>query len=177
MKRSTWVAVLVTAAVLVVAGNLPRLAPAGLAATWRAGVARSLAAWPHLERRAGAGVPAPRAAVQRAPVSTGQARHAFIAISPARLLATVAPPAAALRGFAARSWPALPPYAAVPAVAGGLAALLLITGFGIALRRDRRSRVWHLARRGVSLARIARTARVPQDAVRSLLTPGPGARR
>ena len=38
MKRSTWVAVLVTAAVLVVAGNLPRLPLGGRSpSTWRAG--------------------------------------------------------------------------------------------------------------------------------------------
>lgn len=178
MKRSTWLAVLVTAAVLVVAGNLPRLAPDGVAATWRAAVTRSVAAWPHLARRAPLIVSAPRAiATTASPLANGPKRRALVAVSPARLLATVTPPAAALRGFAARRWPGLPPYAAVPAAAGALVTLLALVSFGLALRQDRRSRVWQLARRGMTLARIARTARVPQDAVRSLLTPGLGARR
>ena len=178
MKRSTWLAVLVTAAVLVVAGNLPRLGPDGVAATWRAAVARSVAAWPRLARRAPLAVSAPRAvAPATSPLANARKPRVLVAVSPARLLATVAPPAAALRGFAARTWPGLPPYAAVPAAAGALVALLALVAFGITLRQDRRSRVWQLARRGMTLARIARTARVPQDAVRSLLTPGLGARR
>lgn len=178
MKRSTWLAVLVTAAVLVVAGNLPRLAPDGLAAAWRAGIARSVAAWPRLARRAPSSLSAPHAAAPAAPrLAEGPKRRSLVAVSPARLLATVEPPAAALRGFATRAWPALPAYAAVPAVAGVLVALLALASFGIALRQDRRGRVWQLARRGMTLPRIARTARVPQDAVRSLLTPGLGPRR
>ena len=178
MKRSTWLAVLVTAAVLVAAGNLPRLAPAGLAAAWRTAVVHSVTAWPRLERHAVAGASAPRAAAPPTSPATGSPAHRpLIAVSPARLLATVESPAAALGGFATRSWLALPPFATLPAVAGGCAALLALVAFGTAMRRDRRGRVWQLARRGMSLARIARTARVPQDAVRSLLTPGLDARR
>lgn len=178
MTRSTWVVLLVTAVVLVVAGNLPRLPLASLAASWRAGVERQVAAWPRIARRAPASVSAPIPAAQATRPAAGSAqRRPLIAVSPARLLATVSVPAPALRGFVPLSWPVLPPYVAVPALAGVLAGLLVIAVSGLALRRDRRNRVWQLARRGMTLARIARTARVPQDAVRSLLTPGLIARR
>ena len=178
MTRSTWVVLLVTAVVLVVAGNLPRLPLAGLAASWRAGVERQVAQWPRIARRAPAVVPAPSLAARATRTAAGSAqRRPLIAVSPARLLATVSVPAPALPRFMPRSWPVLPPYVTVPALAGVLAGLLVIAVLGLALRRDRRSRVWQLARRGTTLARIARTARIPQDAVRSLLAPGLVVRR
>jgi len=178
MTRSTWVVLLVTAVVLVVAGNLPRLPLAGLATSWRAGVERQVAAWPRLARRAPASVPAPIPAVRATRPGAGNApRSPRISVSPARLLATVPVSVPALRRFVPLSWPVLPPYAAMPAVAGVLAGLLVIAVLGLALRRDRRGRVWQLARRGMTLPRIARTARLPQDAVRSLLTPGLVVRR
>jgi hypothetical protein len=176
VKRSTWVAVLVTAVVLVAAGNLPRLPLATLAASWSAGVERQVAAWPRLARRTPA--PAPHAVVYSLPPAAPRAmRRPLIVVAPARLLATPAPPRQASRRFAPPSLPSLPLQVLVPALAGALVGLLALVVLGFALRRDRRGHVWQLARRGMSSARIACTARVPQDAVRTLLTPGLGARR
>ena len=181
MKRSTWVAVLITTAVLVVAGNLPRLplrALDALATGWRAGIAHQVAAWPHLARRTPAALPAPHASVYMLQSAAKRPlRRPLIAVAPARLLATPAPLRAARRGFDLSSLPVPPLQLVVPAAAGVLAGLLALAMLALALRRDRRGHVWQLARRGLTPARIAHAARVPQDAVRTLLTPGLGARR
>lgn len=172
MKRSTWMAVLVTAAVLVLAGNLPRLPLAALAARWPASLARQVAAWPHLDRRA-----APHAVALRAPLASLPTRHPHVAYAPPRLLATPASPRADRGPFGLRPRLSLPLQVALPALAGVLAGLLALVTLALSLRRDRRGHVWQLARRGFSPMRIARSTRVPQDAVRTLLTPGLGARR
>jgi hypothetical protein len=178
MKRSTWLAVLVTAGVLVVAGNLPRLPLDAFAAAWQAAVSRSVAAWPRAARRTFAPPSAPRS-YAHAPLAAPArpARRALVAVAPARLLATPTPSVAARHGFALPSFPAVPLQVALPALAGVLAGALALLTFGLAFRRDRRGRVWQLARRGVPPSRIARTAGLPQDAVRTLLTPGLGSRR
>jgi hypothetical protein len=176
VKRSTWVAVLATAVVLVAAGNLPRLPLATIAASWSTGIERTVAAWPRLARRESA--PAPRAVVYSLLPAAGRpARRPLIAVAPARLLATPAPLHRSRERFELPSLPSLPLQVVVPAIAGVLAGVLALAVLGLALRRDRRGHVWQLARRGMSSARIACTARVPQDAVRTLLTPGLGARR
>jgi hypothetical protein len=118
MKRSTWLAVLVTAGVLVVAGNLPRLPLDAFAASWQAAVSRSVAAWPRAARRTFAPPFTPRS-YAHAPLAAPArpARRALVAVAPARLLATPAPAAAVRRGFALPSFPALPLQVALPALA------------------------------------------------------------
>jgi hypothetical protein len=172
VKRSTWIAVAL-AAVLVLAGNLPRLPWAALAARrGRPALARQVAAWPHLDRRA-----APHAVALRAPLASLPTRHPHVAYAPPRLLATPASPRADRGPFGLRPRLSLPLQVALPALAGVLAGLLALVTLALSLRRDRRGHVWQLARRGFSPMRIARSTRVPQDAVRTLLTPGLGARR
>jgi hypothetical protein len=179
VKRSTWIAVLLTAGVLVLAGQLPRLPWEGALASWRGGlervttqqVAQQVAQWPHLARRviADAGHAAPRLAL---PASSVRLRVPLVHVAPPMLLAT--PAAARPRG----AWRLqLPPQVALPAAAGALVGTLAALALVLSLRRDRRGMVWQMARRGQSPARIARRTRVPQDAVRTLLTPGLGARR
>jgi len=171
MKRSTWVAVLATAAILVVAGNLPRLPWDSFAARWRVSVERRVAAWPHRVRHAAA------PAVPRSDVAPAPPHRLFVPVAPARLLSTPAS-AGAPGASLARILPAgVPAAAAAAAIAGALAGLATLAVLLTLSRRDRHARVWRLARRGWSPARIAPRARVPQDAVRTLLTPGLGTRR
>jgi hypothetical protein len=167
VKRSTWVTVLVAAAVLVAAGNLPRVrwdaaGGAGTSALARvAGVRLPLSRYAHALPAANAG---PAVPVATRPVLTAPIRY-----TPPRLLVTPM-----------RPWrrPALdiPPFA----LFGGLVVagvLALASAIAWRVRTDRRGRVFHMARRGLHISRIARRAHVPQDAVRTLLTPGMGARR
>jgi hypothetical protein len=175
VKRSTWAAVLATAAVLVAAGNLPRLPLDSLVGSWRTGVERQVAAWPRFARHARAAAPAPAAA---SPLPQARAsQRSLVPVAPAWLLATPAAPRVASRGFVPASW-ILPPLRVIlPVSAGALAGIVAIALLAAGLRRDPRGHVWRLARRGQPLSRIARSARVPQDAVRTLLTPGIGSRR
>jgi hypothetical protein len=71
---------------------------------------------------------------------------------------------------------ALPPLALL---AGLVVATVLALASALVwrVRNDRRGRVFQMARRGLPTARIARRVHVPQDAVRTLLTPGMGSRR
>ena len=62
-------------------------------------------------------------------------------------------------------------------LAGALVGLATLALIARVAPPDRRGRVFRLARRGQSADRIARHARVPQDAGRTLLSPGIGARR
>jgi hypothetical protein len=151
VKRSTWLAVLGACALLVAAGNLPRVSWDGAASAVRDGAARAVASWPSRVRRTPAAAAAP--AVVPAPVAS-------------RLAATPARPA----------WPrAAGPVAS--ALAGALAGLALLALLLAALRRDPRARVLQLARAGRSTRRIAREARLPEDAVRTLLAAGRSRRR
>jgi hypothetical protein len=176
VKRSTAIAVLVTAAVLVAAGQLPSLPWQAAAATWRSSVASEVGSWPQRVRSLSVQLPRttmftrhtlakPAAVVPQATARVLQ-RPRF---SPPRLLVTPFAP-----GFRPR--PIVTPLVWLGA---GLAALLVALLVTLAWRRagDPRGRVFQMARRGLPAERIARHARVPQDAVRTLLTPGLGARR
>jgi hypothetical protein len=151
MKRSTWIAVSLTAAVLIAAGNLPRLRWDAVSLT-RATVPTH-SSTPVRSRGLGAtsAVPIP-------------ARFA-----PPRLLVTPA-------SHGQRPSLPIPP---LPVLAAMLTAAMASLTLAIVWRlsSDRRGRVFQMARRGVSTTRIAGRTRVPQDAVRTLLTPGMGVRR
>ena len=159
MKRSTWVAVLATAAVLLAAGSLPRLPWREAPALARAALARIPGAWPVRARRA--------------------------SVAPAGSSAPAA--AAVLRGLGARLDPALARanallhgpggFAAAGAAAGValLAAIALVVALARRGRGGVRARVYRLARGGRAACEIARRTHVPQDAVRALLRPGLGA--
>ncbi len=164
MKRSTLLAVGVTALLLVLAGQLPRLPWESLLAGGRGALEHALATW---------STPAQHAAVpHRAAVAAVAPRPHTprIAIAPPRLLASAAE-------VLPKRLPALPVGVPEAAVAGAIAGLVAVVSLVAMLRRDPRGRVWALARAGHSPERIARRTRVPQDAVRTMLTPGVGARR
>lgn len=166
MKRSTLVAVLVTAAVLIVAGNLPRLPWDRMAALWRSGATQAVAAWPSKLRidalRGEPRIAAPRGA-EGCATRFGLPRE---------------PEAASI---VRQAWTSAGPIAF--AMGGSLVGLFALTGLFWLVRRthrskrDTRSLVFSLARRGAPTAAIARSARVPQDAVRTMLAPGLDARR
>jgi len=225
MKRSTWIAVLVTATVLVAAGNLPRARWDAAASVWNAALARGTAAWPHRAHRTVAAPPShavraarPVAPAPAEPVAAAAfgptpevatcgpawpaaetiaygAGFASVATAPATNVAPVAAPSAtpAVTAALSPSRPAAPRLLVTPRSASGrhrsipplapiaaamLAATLALTAAFMWNRsQDRRGLVFQMARRGLPATRIARRARVPQDAVRTLLTPGMGARR
>lgn len=157
MRRSTLVAVLVAAAVLVVAGNLPRLPWEKLAQQWRADAGSAVAAWPsklklELPRRE-PHIAAPRGADGCA-TAYGRLREPSL-VTGARVWWTGAGPIAF-------------------ALAGSLLGLLLLAGLvGVARRaaRDVRGHVLALARNGRPTAAIARRSGLPRDVVRALLAP------
>lgn len=158
MKRSTWLAVAGACAVLVAAGQLPRLPWDGAAAAWRTSVVQAVSNWPKAVRRDARRTAAPAPA--RAVVRTAAAPARF---TPARRPAFTLPD---------------PRGPVLPVAAGTLAGLALGAGLLVLIGRDgTRKRVFRLARQGRTTARIARDARLPQDAVRAMLTPGVGARR
>jgi len=169
MKRSTGMAVLVSAGVLIAAGELPALRAGAVLDAGRSGLAAmatsSARAWDEVR----GAWSAPR--VARPPV----VRPVFRTpppLAPTLLLATprrIGPPA----------FPRdLPLSVLAAASAGVLAALAALAWLALSLRPGRsRDRVFRLARRGLPAAGIARSVRVPQDAVRTLLTPGLGVRR
>jgi hypothetical protein len=144
MKRSTGIAVVLTAAVLVAAGRLPRLPEIGVP---------SFREW--------FATPAAPAGHRNVTPVRPAARPAFrLPLSRPRVV-----------------MPAIPaPGPRALAAAGALAGFGLVVALAFA-RRDARGRVWRLARRGFTPAHIAPRTRVPQDAVRTLLTPGVGSRR
>ncbi|MFO1200806.1 MAG: hypothetical protein U1E86_27965 [Burkholderiaceae bacterium] len=157
MKRSTLVAVLVTAAVLVVAGNLPRLPWESLSRQWRAGAATAVAAWP-TKVRLELPRPEPRIAAPRG--ADGCATRFGRLREPGWVSAS------------RDAWHAAGPVAF--AVSGAFLGLLLLAGvLGVARRaaRDTRATVLSLARAGRPAAAIARTSGLPRDAVSALLAP------
>lgn len=165
MKRSTWIAVLLTAAVLVAAGNLPRLRWNLPAATSPAALVQSI------------GSRLPRAFAARAPRALAPSSIAttHVTTSP---LAHFTPPSLLVSRMPTTAHPML----ALPSLAlvGGslfIALLAMAALITWRMRGDRRGLVFQMARRGLPTSRIARHARVPQDAVRTLLTPGMGSRR
>ncbi|MBI5170857.1 MAG: hypothetical protein HZA61_15315 [Candidatus Eisenbacteria bacterium] len=163
MKRSTLVAVLVTAAVLIVAGNLPRLPWDRLSSAARASASQAVAAWPAKVRIA-LPHPEPRIAAPRG--AEGAATRFGMPREPGAI------------AFAREAWTSAGPVAF--AMGGSLLALFALTGaYALARRnrRDTRSLVYALARRGAPTAAIARSVRLPQDAVRTLLAPGAPTRR
>ena len=164
MKRSTWLAVLLTGLVLLAAGQLPRLPWDDLAGRGREALAARIAAWPRLARR----TPVPMAR----PAAAAPA-HSAPRPAPRPVTAPI-PPDPLPMPFGA---PPMPLASLAEALAGALASLGALAALVTARRRDPRGTVWQLARRGLPPSRIAPRARVPQDAVRTLLTPGVGARR
>ena len=166
MKRSTLVAVLVTAAVLIVAGNLPRLPWDRIAGAWRSSASQAVAAWPS-KIRLDAFRGEPRIAAPRG--DEGCATRFGLPREPEA--ATIA----------RQAWASAGPISF--AMGGSLLGLFALTGFfwlarrTHMARRDTRSLVFQLARRGAPTAAIARSARVPQDAVRTMLAPGVDVRR
>lgn len=156
MKRSTWIAVLGTAVVLVAAGNAPRLALPGVPAPVLQLPRIDGAAWVH------AHVPSftPRGAVRVPAAAASAGRPAVVRPT---LLVT---PRKALRGGLL----ALPLEFLLPVGAGLLAGA--IAALAMVLRRDRRERVVTMARRGHAPDRIARRTHVPHDAVRTLIASG-----
>lgn len=166
MKRSTLVAVLVTAAVLIVAGNLPRLPWDRIAGLWRSSASQAVAAWPS-KLRLDALRGEPRIAAPRG--DEGCATRFGMPREPEAVAA------------ARQAWTSAGPIAF--AAGGSLIGLFALTGFfwlarrTHMARRDTRSLVFSLARRGAPTAAIARSARMPQDAVRTLLAPGVDVRR
>jgi hypothetical protein len=155
MKRSTWISIGVTVAVLLAAGNLSRV-------RWSE---MRLPAW-HLPAP-GSGRLAADMPVQRKVTAHPGVIH--LKPVPASLLVTP---------FASGTRPSLP-IPSLPLTAALVTALLASLSLGVAWRMhgDRRGRVFQMARRGLPTSRIAGRARVPQDAVRTLLTPGMGTRR
>lgn len=165
MKSSTLRAVVLTAGILVVAGNLPRLPWDQVARQWRASVTQAVAQWP-TEVRLDAWVPASLGASPRA-ASGPLCATRFGQVRAPRAIET-----------AMHVWQEAGPIAF--AVGGSLAGLLLLSALVPLMRRlprDPRELVFQMARRGEPMALISRHARMPQDAVRTLLAPGIGARR
>lgn len=157
MKRSTWIAVAVASAVLVLAGQLPRLPWETAWTSWRGAAVHAVAAWPSREHR---------------PVARGPARTtAPAARALAALRAPVAPQWRARVAFALD--PSGPIAAAVAGAAGGLVLLALLTRAASVLWPGRFGRVRRLARAGLGVAEIARHVRMPHDAVRTLLAAAP----
>jgi hypothetical protein len=160
VKRSTWISISITAVVLLAAGNLSRVRwsemalPAvklpALALGWRL---------PH--------VPTVPVVALAKPVRVASAPH--LKPAPASLLVTRFDPGQR----PSLPIPPLPVSAAI--VTACMASLAL--AFAWRIHGDRRGRVFQMARRGLPTSRIARRTHVPQDAVRTLLTPGMGARR
>jgi hypothetical protein len=169
VKRTTWIAVLATATILIVAGNAPRL-PWEQAVTMLRQRVAVATAWPVRTRR--------------------DLRAAVPAAQPQPSAPIASLPHVSLRALALPHLPALP-RVDVPRVAPGLA-LALGTGAaaGIALallllalanalqgRRGahrlahRLTHIVRLAQAGQTPSDIAREARVPRDAVRTLLAP------
>lgn len=161
MRRSIWIAVVVTALVLAGAAEMPRLPwtrAAGLAGQMLARVVE----W---------------AASLRLPVVLSGAWERLSGLA-GQTLQRVVESLASLRLALPAAWSTGPaPWA--PAAAG-VASLLLAGGAGFLLsrrQRDRRGLVLRLARRGRATVRIARRTRMAQDAVRTLLHPDFGAPR
>lgn len=170
MRRSTWISVTIACAVIVAAGNLPRL-DAGAVARWggsgaafvpalRTALARIVPP-PHLAT--------PRLRAQAAPrVAPRPAHDAHTPYAPPSLLVTRAARSSALR---------LPPAKFVAFLFAVAALVALPATFAYRAARDRRRAVCRMAGRGLSATRIARSAHMPQDAVRTLLSPGLGSGR
>jgi len=164
VKRSTITAVALTAGILIVAGNVPRLPWDGVARAWRDSATQAVAQWPSRIRldslRPEPRIAAPREDARATATSFGRV------MAPAQVTAALA------------AWDGAGPVAF--AVGGALAGLVLLTSaawFAARAPQDPRSLVFRLARRGEPMALIARSARMPQDAVRTLLAPGVGSRR
>jgi hypothetical protein len=208
VKRSTWGAVLVTAVVLIGAGNLPRLPWERAAATWSAALDRTIASWSHARPPAHPQIPKPPrlpALPTLRAMPNLPAFAAFPGLSDlSRLLAfrdPVRSRAPIARSLQAHAAPGSGPRPAAPSLlvsrpegpsrprlgfpsealahagAGALGGLATLALIAFALRRNPRARVYRMARNGHAAERIARRTHVPQDAVRTLLTPGLGARR
>lgn len=157
MRRSTLAAVLVTAAVLIVAGNLPRLPWERLARQWRADAGAAVSTWP-TKWRLELPRPEPRIAAPRGEDGCATVYGRLREPAPLSGMRTL--------------WIGAGPLAF--AVAGSLLGLLLLAGLvGIARRaaRDVRRHVLALARTGRPTAAIARQSGLPRDAVRALLAP------
>ena len=164
MKRSTLTAVALTAGILIVAGNVPRLPWDGVARAWRESATHAVSRWPDRLRleslRPEPSIAAPRVSAHASETSFGRL------IAPAPVAVTLA------------AWEGAGPIAF--AMGGALAGLVLLMSLARLARRaprDPRSLVFRLAGRGEPMAFIARSARMPQDAVRTLLAPGVGSRR
>ncbi len=155
MRRSTTYAVLGAAGVLIAAGQMPRMPWE----RWIASVPLLLPRWemPSLER---VRIAAPR-----------------VDLAEARAMVPAWNPVGTLEYLGRELGPFLNgplPYVLVGAV-GGVALLYLLSR--IAPSGDPRQRVLRLARMGRPVAGIARSARLPQDTVRALLSPGMQASR
>jgi hypothetical protein len=170
VKRTTGIAVLVTAAILIVAGNAPRLPWEHAVALMRQRVIDTTA-WPVRTRRdRGAAVPVAQAQP-----------HAAIVPEHAGLASPLLPPLH-LPAVPRVAFPSVAPGFALALTSGAAAgialALLLLTLMNTmqARRGERRhaqrlAQIVRLAQAGQAPGRIARAARVPRDAVRTLLAP------
>lgn len=160
MTRSTWIAVLVTAGLLALAGAVPRAFTTGRAAP-RATPAHAATARHTEPSHSAAGTAAARTAAWR---------HAREGLEAWWTLAALS--ASVRAGETWRAARAASPAAAPAAAAGAL--VLAAVAMAVRARRNGRvpaRRVLVLARAGRSHADIARECGLPQDAVRALLRP------
>ncbi|HTR97192.1 MAG TPA: hypothetical protein VMH61_04770 [Candidatus Acidoferrales bacterium] len=183
MKRSTWAAVIVTAGVLFAAGRLPALDAGAALNALRAPFAGRTASRVVATPRPNTTATLPRRA-SPPPASSARAAAAASAIVHPAVAPVVRWPAAPL--LLATPRPAsrpglltsLPLSVFAALLAALFAALVALAWIALTLRPGHsRRRVFRLARGGQPAERIARLVRVPQDAVRTLLTPGLGVRR
>jgi hypothetical protein len=183
VKRSTWTVVLAACTVLIAAGSLPRLPWDAMTSAWRDGAAGAITTWPVRVRRLLLEPPAVPPVSHVVPPPAAKARAAAPVVSGPRLtrprltLPRFTLPHPVFPARVRSGLPALPLSAGAWTLAGALGGLALLALLAMTLRRDARGRVWRMARDGRPTSRIARDARLAQDAVRVLLTPGLGARR